>query len=124
MAEGQIEQWRKKDAHHITVEAVRLTEDNATMVAAWCGGELIEEIDPEHPEETQPGINIRTPKGTKRASLHMYVIKYGNQFFVDNNRPFEMKYEPVNRPAPPLESAGDAAKERGFADPWGGTHAG
>ena len=118
------ETWRKKDAPDVVVEAIRLNEDNVEAVAVWCRGELVEEIDPEHPEEKQYGINVPTPSETRRASLNMYVINYGTKFFVSHNRPFEMKYDPVNRPAPPLESAGDAAKERGFADPWGGTHAG
>lgn len=120
MAEGQIELWRKKDNHNIEVEAVRLNEDNAAMVAQWSGAEMVEEIDPEHPEEKQPGLNIPTPNGTKRASLHMYVVRYGRSHFVSNNRHFEMVYEPVNRPATPLESAGDTRKRLGFADPFGG----
>lgn len=120
-----IELWRKRDNPEITVEAVRLNEDNIEAIASYWGvGDLVEEIDPEHPEEMQHGLNVTTPTGTKRASLNMYVVKYGGQFFVSHNRPFEMKYEPVNRPAPPLESAGDAARERGFADPFGGSSAG
>lgn len=113
-----MEAWRKILNPNIQVEAVRLNEDNAAVVAAWSGAELIEEIDPEHPEETQPGLNVDTPTGIKRASLGMYVVKYGRTFFVSHNRPFEMIYEPVTRTAPPLESAGDARKERGFADPF------
>lgn len=119
MAEGQIETWRKKGQPNITVEAVRLNEENAAMVAAWCGGEVIEEINPEHPDEKQPGINITTPKGVKRASLHMYVINFARAFFVQNNRPFEMLYEPANRPETPLESAGDTRKRLGFGDAGG-----
>lgn len=113
-----IEQWQKKDAPAIKVMAVRLTEDNATIVADWSRSELIEEIDPEHPEEKQPGLNVMTPGGTKRASLHMYVIKFGNHFFTEHNRAFELVYEPVSRPSPPPESAGDARRERGFGDPF------
>lgn len=119
MAEGQIELWQKKDSPDIQVEAVRLNEDNAAEVAAWCNGTLIEEIDPEHPEETQPGINFQTPQGMQRASLHMYVIGFGsNQFFTTSNRRFEEVYEPVNRSSTPLESAGDTRKRLGFADPF------
>lgn len=118
MAEGQIEFWEKKDMPTIQVEAVRLTEDNAEFVAAWCGGTLIKEIDPEHPEEMQPGINFDTPQGIQRASLHMYVIKYARNFFTTSNRRFEEVYRPVSRPSPPLESAGDTRKRLGFADPF------
>lgn len=113
-----MEVWQKKDAPHITVEAVRLNEDNAAEVALWARGDLIEEIDPEHPQEKQPGINISTPGGFKRASLHMYVVKYGQNFFVEHVRPFEEQYKPQNRNSPPPESAGDARKQRGFADPF------
>lgn len=114
-----MEEWQKRDNPNVIVEAVRLNEDNVAAVAEWCGGELIEEIDPEHTMETQQGINVRVATGgTVRASLNMYVAKGGSSFFVLHNRPFEMKYEPVRRPAPPLESAGDARKERGFADPF------
>lgn len=113
-----MEVWSKKGTPQITVEAVRLNEDNAASVAAWCGGELVEEIDPEHPEEKQPGINVETPNETKRASLHMYVIKFGKHFFVSHPRPFEMIYQPANRDSPPPESAADARFQRGFADPF------
>lgn len=113
-----METWQKRDNPNITVEAVRLNEDNAQAVAVWCNAELIEEIDPEHPVEKQPGLNVDTTSGIARASLGMYVVKFGNRFFVSHNRPFEMKYEPMTRQAPPLESAGDARKARGFADPF------
>lgn len=118
MAEGQIEEWRKKDNPAVVVEAVRLNENNAQQIAQWAGAELVEEIDPEHPEEKQPGINLWTPRGMKRASLHNYVIKYGQNFFIANNRHFETVYEPVNREETPLESSGDTRKRLGFADPF------
>lgn len=112
------ETWRKKDAHNITVEAVRLNEENVEAIAEWSGAEVVEEIDPEHPLEMQKALNVQTPSGVARASLGMYVAKFGRNFFVSHNRPFELKYEPVSRPSPPPESAGDARKERGFADPF------
>lgn len=117
MAEGQIEQWVKKQGG-VMVEAVRLNEDNVEAVAAWSKGDLVEEIDPEHPDEMQYGINLMTPDGMKRASLHMYVVRYGNQFFAAHNRRFEEMYMPVGREETPLESAGDARRQRGFADPF------
>lgn len=113
-----METWRRKDSPDVLVEAIRLNEDNAADVAKWCRGELIEEIDPEHPEEKQPGINANTPTGPQRASLHMYVIKFAGHFFVSHNRVFETVYEPTARQAPPLESAGDTRKRLGFADPF------
>ena len=113
-----MEIWQKRATPSVEVEAVRLNEGNVVEVSAWCGGELVEEIDPEHPEEMQYGINLRTPAGTKRASLHMYVVKFGRQFFVSHNRIFESMYKPKERPAPPPESAGDTRKRLGFADPF------
>ena len=118
MAEGQIELWSKIGSPNVVVEAIRLNEDNVDEVAAWTRAEVIEEIDPEHPEEMQKGLNIYTPVGMKRASLHMYVIKFGGHFHVSHNRPFEMKYEPVNRQPTPPESAGDTRRRLGFADPF------
>lgn len=115
-----MQTWQKRDNPGITLEAVRLNEENVEEVATWCRGTLIDEIDPEHPEEKQYGINVETPSGTKRASLNMYVIKYGPNFFVEHIRVFEGMYKPSDRPAPPPESIGDAVKQRGFADPWGG----
>lgn len=116
-----MEVWTKRTNPNIEVEAVRLNEDNAAQVAAWCGGELVEEISPEHPQEMQPGVNVETGEGTKRASLHMYVVKFGKHFFVSHVRPFEEKYKPATRQPSPPESAGDARHQRGFSDPWGGT---
>lgn len=112
-----MEIWRHK-IEGVLVEAVRLNEANVEEVAAWCGGDLVEEIDPEHTDEKRFGINLNTPAGVKRATLHMYVVKYGRNFFTDHNRVFESRYEPVDRPAPPLESAGDSRKARGFGDPF------
>lgn len=113
-----IEPWRKKNSPNIIVEAVRLNEDNVEAIAEWSKAEKVDEIDPEHPQETQIGLNISTPSGMSRASLGMYVAKFGRHFFVAHNRVFETIYEPVNREAPPLESAGDSRKARGFADPF------
>lgn len=113
-----METWRKKDNHDVTVEAVRLNEDNVTEVGTWSRADMIEEIDPEHPEEMQWGLNVHTHRGTERASLGMYVIKFGRNFLVSHTRPFEEVYEPSNRDSPPPESAGDSRKARGFADPF------
>ena len=115
-----METWHKRDNPAVIVEAVRLNEDNIDAVLAWCpAAERVEEIDPEHTEEMQPALNVRIATGgIKRASLGMYVIKGGSNFFVQHNRPFEVAYMPTDRPAPPLESAGDARKARGFADPF------
>lgn len=116
-----MEEWVKKDNETIVVEAVRLNEDNAAEVAAWCAGVLIEEIDPQDSLQKQPGINVPTPAGFKRASLGMYVINYGAQFFVETVRRFELLYTPRGRYSPPPESSGDTRHRLGFRDPFGGT---
>lgn len=99
-----MESWVKRDNSNIVVEAVRLNEDNVVEAAKWCNGELVKEIDPEHPQEEMWGINVFTASDYKRASLGMYVIKFGKHFFVEHNRKFELVYEPQNRDAPPPES--------------------
>lgn len=116
-----METWEKKSSSAITVEAVRLNEDNAVAVAAWCGAEVIEEIDPQDPLLKQPGLNVPTPAGMKRASLGTYVIRYGGNNFVESVRKFEELYTPRDRKSPPPESAGDTRHRLGFSDPWGGT---
>lgn len=121
MAEGQIEDWFNVYNTQIVVQAVRLREDNVEEIAKWCRGDLVEEIDPEHPEETQYGINVETPSGIRRAHLHMYVVRHQGNFFTQHNRAFETMYRPVNRESTPLESNGDSKKARGFADPFGGS---
>lgn len=114
-----VEIWRKKDSEAaVLVRAIRVNEENVEDVAKWSSSDVIQESDPEHPEEMQKGLNVLTPAGIKRASLGMYVIKFGKHFFVDYPRPFEEKYEPATRPAPHPESAGDSRKARGFADPF------
>lgn len=115
-----METWYKKAAPNVQVKAVRVNEENAADVAKWCRGTIINEIDPEFPDETRPGINVPTIGGhISRASLGMYVIEFAKTFVVHHNRVFEEKYAPLDRPAPPPESIGDSRKARGFADPFG-----
>lgn len=115
-----METWFKKSNPDIRVQAVRVNEDNVIDVAKSINAELVEEIDPEHPEEKQWGLNVRTPSGVKRASLGMYVGKFASSAFISHVRPFEEKYAPLYRTAPPPESIGDSRKARGFADPFEG----
>lgn len=110
------ETWIKKDDTRIEVEAVLVDESNVESVATWCRGTLVTEIDPEHPEETQYGINVQTPTGYARASLGAYVIKFGTNFFTYRIRVFEEIYMPKSRTAPHPESTGDTRKRLGFGD--------
>lgn len=115
MSAGEIEPWEKRDSG-IRVEAVRLNEENAAAVAAWCGGDLVEEINAEYPDEKSPGINVPTDDGMKRASLGWYVVKFERHYFVVSVRVFELSYKPVSRPAPPPESIGDTRRRLGFGE--------
>lgn len=64
--------YRKKA---VEVEAIQLGKDNAEEVAQWCGGLIVEEIDPEDDDKRYVAINIPTLEGTMRASEGDYVIK-------------------------------------------------
>lgn len=105
-----METWHKKENHNIVVEAVLVNEDNVKDVAQWCKGELVEEIDPVHPQEMQWGINVMTAQDMQRASLGMYVIKFGKHFFVSHNRVFELAYQPTDRQSPPPQSIAEARR--------------
>lgn len=111
------ETWVKRDSD-ITVEAIRVNEDNVEEVAAWSGGDLVEEYDPVD-GEFQYGINLRTPQGVRRVNFHMYVLRFGGAFYTAFPRRFEEAYIPVERDAPPPESAGDTRQRLGFANPFG-----
>ena len=60
-----METWQKRDEPDVTVEAVRLNEDNVKDVGVWCRAEVVEEIYHEHPEEMQEGLNVTTAAGVK-----------------------------------------------------------
>lgn len=64
--------YRKKP---VEVQAIQLTPSNAEEVASWCGGSVVEEIDPINPDKRYVGVNIPTLEGVMRASEDDYVIK-------------------------------------------------
>lgn len=75
-----------------SVEAVRLTPENAEEVAEWCRGYLVEEIDP-FSGERFPGINLPTYLGVARVSCGDYVVKHeGDNFIKETAWSFESKY--------------------------------
>ena len=67
-----VVKYRKKP---VEVEAIQLMSDNAEEVAVWCGGVVIEEIDPVDSDKKWVGINIPTLEGVMRASEDDYIIK-------------------------------------------------
>lgn len=85
--------WRKRP---VTIEANELTKENAEAVAVWCGGRLIEEIDPHTPTNRYVGINIPTLEGMMRASEGDYVIKgVQGEFYPCKPSIFTATYEKI-----------------------------
>lgn len=76
-----IETWRKKSLPNLFIEAAQVTAENAEEIAAWCGGNLVEEIDPFDSAKRQPGINVPCEYGNERASVGHFVFKAGNEGF-------------------------------------------
>lgn len=71
-------------------ESRTVTKDNAAAIANWCGGRVVEEIDP-FDGSTSPGINVLCHgKGgpVKRASVGHMVIRQSNGTF-DVYNPYE-----------------------------------
>lgn len=67
-----VVKYRKRQ---VEVEAIQLRKDNAEEIAQWCGGLVVEEIDPQDETHWWVGVNIPTLEGTLRASENDYVIK-------------------------------------------------
>lgn len=56
-------------------EARVLTIKNASHLAEWCRGKLVNEQDALTPHINQPGINVPTSNGVERASLGDSIIR-------------------------------------------------
>jgi hypothetical protein len=66
----------KKYVHvPVEVEAVMLTKDNAEEVAQWCGGRIVEEVNPLDRDDVYVGINFPTYDGNKRLSQGMVLVR-------------------------------------------------
>lgn len=52
-----------------------LTPETAVALSVWCGGQVVEEVDPFDDELRFPAVNVPTRSGVERASLGDYVIK-------------------------------------------------
>ena len=59
--------------------AHNLTVDNAEVIAQWCKGIVVEEIDPDG--NRFPGINVQCGIYVKRASLGDWVVLLDNGDF-------------------------------------------
>lgn len=87
------EVYRKKP---IEIEANELTRENAEAVALWCGGRLVEEIDPHTPTNKYAGINIPTLEGVMRASEGDFIIKgVHGEFYPCKASIFKATYDKV-----------------------------
>lgn len=78
------------------VHAIQLTEDNAPKIAAWCGGDIVEEIDPRDDEKRYQAINVPTRFGNQRLSLGQFLLKdpHTGQFSIVDASTFMSEYEP------------------------------
>lgn len=87
------ELYRKKPVGLIEVN--RLTKENVTAVALWCGAQQVEERDP-MTERTFVALNIPTLGGVRRASEGDYIVKTETGGFTTfQPREFEALYEKV-----------------------------
>lgn len=69
------------------VEARQITSwETAKAIATWCGGKVVEEIDPFDEKKTHPGVNIPTLEGIVRASEGDYVIRHKSGNFQRRSR--------------------------------------
>jgi hypothetical protein len=62
-------------------EARLVSEANIREVAAWCGGMMVEEIDPFDDAVTNPAFNVQTIKEIERAHIGDTLIKNHNGTF-------------------------------------------
>jgi hypothetical protein len=75
------------------VEAIQLTPSNVQEVAEWCGGMVVEEIDPQDNSKLV-ALNIPTLEGPVRASENDFVIKgSGGQFSTMHPNAFDRRFE-------------------------------
>lgn len=62
-------------------EARTLSQENASFLAAWCGGKLVNEQDAISPHINTPGINVPTANGVERASMGDTIIRKSDGTF-------------------------------------------
>lgn len=62
-------------------EARILTQENASHLAEWCRGKLVNEQDAISPHVNTPGINVPVGEGVERASLGDTIIRKNDGTF-------------------------------------------
>lgn len=80
------------------VAAMPVLENNVGIVAAWCGGREVEEIDPFDPDIRFPAVNVPTANGVERARHKDYVVKgVTGVFKIYHEDVFQHKFRPAPR---------------------------
>ncbi len=75
----------------VEVEAMRLLDSNAPIVAEWCGGLLLKRDD-----NAEPSIQIVTLEGVMTARLRDYIIKgVHGEFYPCAPAIFDKTYEVI-----------------------------
>lgn len=65
---------------HGKESAMQFSPELANIVAIWCNGALVEEIDPET-NERFPALNVQCGEDVKRASIGDWVVKKEDKTF-------------------------------------------
>lgn len=80
----------------VQIEANCLSRENASAVALWCGGLLVQEHDALNHDITYPGINVPTNFGMRRAQEGDWIIKrHGGDFLPVSPDRFDFLFEAV-----------------------------
>lgn len=89
--------YRKKP---VVIEAMRVTPQNVSEVAAWCGGRVVTEAKSSDPTDVYTGLDIPTLEGVMRAQTYHggdYVIRgVRGEFYPVKPDVFEQTYEVVD----------------------------
>ena len=93
----EMPKFRRK-GFAVEIEAVQLTADNADEVSKWSGNSpIVVEHDALDHSKTQPGLNVGTFDGNRRASVGDFIVKdLLGEFHVRQQGDFLSKYEPVD----------------------------
>lgn len=62
-------------------EARTVSDENASFLAIWCGGKLVNEQDALSPHINHSGINVPVGDGVKRASVGDTIIRKSDGTF-------------------------------------------
>ena len=76
------------------VVAMRLDPELVTVVSVWCGGVVVDEIDPMNGTR-YPALNVQCKDEVKRASLGDYIVKGANGFDVKGPNEFASQHTPL-----------------------------